>query len=86
MILTRKFFFFPTLQYDKLVLLNEKQAIDRSLTIMDKKINAKLPTIKDLNESKRKADHLLNMVKDAVKYFLKLIHPNLLILKSNDIF
>ena len=33
------------LQYDKLVLLNEKQAIDRR-TIIDKKINAKLPTIK----------------------------------------
>ena len=44
------------LQYDKLVLLNEKQAINRRLNIIDKKINAKLPTIKGINERKRKAN------------------------------
>ena len=48
----------------------KKQAIDRRSNIIDKKINANLPTIKDLNEHKRKADQL---DKEQLEVFAKYV-------------
>ena len=69
------------LQRDKLFLENEQISIERKLAIVKKKINDKLPTMKDVQDRKRKAaqfdqeelegfaNHLRDTFKKPLRFF-----------------